>query len=110
MVSVTRLASATSCSRVHLSRGGDRGFEPTFLQQGVCKPSVPRGGDRVVRKYATGLGLDRGYSAPVMSISAAVLLRRWRKWHVLGSGFGSRAGPLHGILGLHSEISAGISE
>src|ERR1700736_6035511 len=66
MVSVIRLASATSCSRVHLSRGGDRGFEPTSLQQGVCKPSVPRGGDRVVRKYATGLGLDRGYSAHPM--------------------------------------------
>jgi hypothetical protein len=38
----------------------------TSLQQGVCKPSVPRGGDRVVRKYATGLGLDRGYSAHPM--------------------------------------------
>ena len=47
-----------------VSLTGDRGFES--LQQGVCKPSVPRGGDRVVRKYATGLGLDRGYSAHPM--------------------------------------------
>ena len=44
----------------------NRKFESTSLQQGVCKPSVPRGGDRVVRKYATGLGLDRGYSAHPM--------------------------------------------
>src|SRR6202011_3611193 len=27
----------------------DHEFESDFLQQGVCKPSVPRGGDRVVR-------------------------------------------------------------
>ena len=40
MVSVVRLASATSCSRVHLSRG-DRGFESTFLQRRVCELSVP---------------------------------------------------------------------
>jgi hypothetical protein len=48
------------------------------LQQGVCKPSVPRGGDRVVRKYATGLGLDRGYSAHPMRASAVPQIAKRR--------------------------------
>ena len=43
---------------------GDRGFESTSLQQGICKPSVPRGGDRVVRKYATGSGSTASQNHP----------------------------------------------
>jgi uncharacterized protein (DUF1810 family) len=38
------------------------------------------------------------------------VLRRWRKWHVLGSGFRRCTGPLHGILGFHPEFRRVFSE
>jgi len=81
---VVRLASATSCSRVHLSRG-DRGFESTFLQRGVCEPSVPlgfrdcRGGS--IRRAARPAYLDSA-DLRVDPISKKRVPRPWHLAHL----------------------------
>ena len=46
----------------------------------------------------------------VMAYLGRGVLRRWRKWHVLGSGFGRRTRPTARHPWVPSRISAGISE